>query len=289
MSFISFISRKSLTDFFSCGIIGIWQILISGKVFIDMNLLFIGDVVGHSGCVFLKNHLYKIKKEYSIDITIANGENSAPGNGITKASANELMNYGIDIITTGNHAFRRRETGNIFELENVIRPANYPEGCIGHGYNIFDMGSFSLAVINLMGTAFMEPLDNPFATADEILHEISTPNIIVDFHAEATAEKKCMGHYLAGRVTAVLGTHTHVQTADETIFAEHTGYITDVGMTGPEDSVLGVETEGAIRKQRFKTPVQFTESQNPSFLNAVILNIDTKLGICTKINRLILR
>lgn len=254
-----------------------------------MNLLFIGDVVGKSGCEFIKNNLYKIKKEHMIDITIANGENSASGNGITKASASDLLSYGVDIITTGNHAFRRREISDIFESENILRPANYPEGCIGHGYAEFDFGRYQLAVINLMGTAFMDALDNPFNVIDNILENINTKNIIVDFHAEATAEKKAMGHYLSGRVTAVLGTHTHVQTADETILKNHTAYITDVGMTGPEDSVLGVLTEDAIKKQRFKTPVLFNESSSPAFLNAVALEIDTKIGICTKISRVILR
>ncbi len=254
-----------------------------------MNLLFIGDVVGRSGCDFIKKNLYKIKKDYEIDVTIINGENSAPGNGITKASADELLNYGADIITTGNHAFRRKEAEDIFELENIIRPANFPDGCIGHGYGIYDFGKFRLAVINLMGTVYMDALDNPFSVMDRILNQIDTPNIIVDFHAEATAEKKSMGHYLAGRVTAVLGTHTHVQTADETILKNHTAYITDVGMTGPEDSVLGVTTDIAVDKLRFKTPVRFVESENPAFLNAVVLNIDNKLGISTKIARLVVR
>lgn len=254
-----------------------------------MNLLFIGDVVGQSGCDCLRKNLYRIKKEYDIDVTIVNGENSAPGNGITRASAAELTGCGADIITTGNHAFRRKEAIELFEQENILRPANYPEGCAGHGYGIFDFGRYRLAVINLMGTAFMEALDNPFSTVDRILEQTDTPNIIVDFHAEATSEKKCMGHYLAGRVTAVIGTHTHVQTADETILKNHTGYITDAGMTGPEDSVLGVSTEDAVNKQRFKMPVFFTESTNPPFLNGVILSIDTKIGICTKISRLILR
>lgn len=253
-----------------------------------MNLLFIGDVVGRSGCDFIRKNLYRIKKEYEIDITVANGENSAQGNGITRASADELTGCGIDIITTGNHAFRRRET-EIFEKENILRPANYPDGCIGRGYGIYDFGRYSIAVVNLMGTAFMEALDNPFSCIDEILNEIDTPNIIVDFHAEATSEKKAMGHYLAGRVTAVLGTHTHVQTADETILGNHTGYITDAGMTGPELSVLGIRAEDAIAKQKYKTPVSFTESENPAFLNGVVLQIDTKLGICTKITRLVIR
>ena len=254
-----------------------------------MNLLFIGDVVGKSGCEFLMKNLYKIKKEYNIDVTIANGENSARGNGITKASANELTEYGVDIITTGNHAFRRKEAADIFDRECVIRPANYPDGCIGKGYRTFDFGRYQLAVVNLMGTAYMDALDNPFSTIDRILDEIDTPNIIVDFHAEATSEKKCMGHYLSGRVTAVIGTHTHVQTSDEIILNGHTGYITDAGMTGPELSVLGVMTEDALNRQRFKTPVFFRESENPSFLNGVVLEIDTKLGICTKITRLVIR
>lgn len=254
-----------------------------------MNLLFIGDIVGRSGCDFIRSCLYRIKKEYEIDVTIANGENSAAGNGITKNSANELTEYGIDIITTGNHAFRRKETGQIFEQENILRPANYPDGCKGKGYGIYDFGRYRLAVVNLMGTVYMEALDNPFFVIDDILREIDTPNIIVDFHAEATSEKKAMGHYLTGKVTAVLGTHTHVQTADEIILGGHTGYITDVGMTGPELSVLGVCTEDAIRKQKYKTPVSFSESENNPFLNAVVLQIDTKLGICTKINRLIIR
>ena len=254
-----------------------------------MNLLFIGDVVGLSGCDFIRKNLYRIKKEYEIDVTIANGENSAAGNGITRASADELISCGIDIITTGNHAFRRRESMDIYERENILRPANYPEGCIGRGYGIFDFGKYRLAVVNLMGTAYMDALDNPFSCIDSILEEIDTKNIIVDFHAEATSEKKAMGHYLTGKVTAVLGTHTHVQTADEIILGKHTGYITDAGMTGPELSVLGVRSEDAIFKQKYKTPVTFTESKNPAFLNGVVLQIDTKLGICTKISRLIIR
>lgn len=254
-----------------------------------MNLLFIGDVVGRSGLDFIRSNLYRIKKEYNIDFTVANGENSAPGNGISKASADELTEYGVDVITTGNHAFRRKEAAGIFEQSHILRPANYPDGCVGKGYGIYDFGRYSIAVVNLMGTAFMESLDNPFSCIDRILKEIDTPNIIVDFHAEATSEKKAMGHYLTGKVSAVLGTHTHVQTADEIILGGHTGYITDAGMTGPELSVLGVNSEDAINKQKYKTPVCFRESENPSFLNAVVLEIDTKLGICTKINRLVIR
>ncbi|MDE6596521.1 MAG: YmdB family metallophosphoesterase, partial [Oscillospiraceae bacterium] len=168
-------------------------------------------------------------------------------------------------------------------------PANYPKGNPGRGFCVYDMGSFQLAVRNLMGTVYMEALDNPFASADRIISSLSTPNIIVDFHAEATGEKKAMGHYLAGRVTAVFGTHTHVQTADETILKEHTGYITDAGMCGPELSVLGVKTEIAIEKQRFHSPVKFAESENPPFINGAMIEFDEKNGKCVSIERLIVR
>lgn len=254
-----------------------------------MNLLFIGDVVGDAGCLFLKDRLYSIKRKYNVDVTIINGENSAHGNGITKNSAEYLLNIGADIITTGNHAFKRKEAGDIFDNDNILRPANYPEGCKGHGYGVFDFGRYQLAVINLMGTVYLDALDNPFAVAENIIAGLDTPNIIVDFHAEATAEKKSMGYFLAGKVSAVLGTHTHVQTSDETILSGHTGYITDTGMTGPENSVLGVCIDDAVNKLRFKTPVKFNEASGSCFMNAVLLEIDTKVGICTKIVRLVIR
>lgn len=255
-----------------------------------MRLLFIGDVVGKSGCELLTRHLYTIKRQYDIDITVINGENSAQGNGITKLSADMLTSCGADIITTGNHAFKRRESVTMFdEMPHLIRPANYPSDVVGKGYYILDMGAVQVAVINLMGVVYMEPLDNPFDTIDRILSEINTPNIFVDFHAEATAEKKAMGHYLAGRVTALLGTHTHVQTADAVILNDHTGYITDVGMTGPEDSVLGVKSELAIEKQRKHFPVRFEESTAPAFLNGIVIDFDIKLGKTNSLEPLILR
>ncbi|MGN0614221.1 MAG: TIGR00282 family metallophosphoesterase [Porcipelethomonas sp.] len=253
------------------------------------NLLFIGDVVGKSGCDFLKRKIFDIRKNYNIDFTVINGENSAQNNGITRFSADMLLSCGADVITTGNHCFKRRDSTGIFDDDNIIRPENYPEGCPGKGVCILDCGYFSIAVINLMGTAFMEPLDNPFTTIERLLPEIKTPNIFVDFHAEATAEKKSMGHFLTGKVTAVLGTHTHVQTADEMILGEHTGYITDAGMTGPELSVLGVDIKAAVDKQRFKFPVRFTEAQSACFINGVIITFDEKSGKCTKIIRIIER
>lgn len=254
------------------------------------NLLFIGDVVGKSGCDFLASRIYSLKKKYSIDITVVNGENSAQGNGITAYSAGLIKNNcGADVITTGNHCFKRRDSLAIYNEDNIIRPVNFPEGCCGKGISIVDMGSFKAAVVNLMGTVYMEPLDNPFTVIDSVLKKIDTPNIFVDFHAEATAEKKAMGYHLAGKVTAVMGTHTHVQTSDEAIIAGHTGYITDAGMTGPEESVLGVEVKPAVDKLRFKYPVRFREAETPCFINGVVITFDEKIGKCTKITRIIER
>lgn len=255
-----------------------------------MKLLFIGDVVGKAGCDFLGDNIYRIKKEHSIDITVVNGENSAQGNGLTKFSAEYLFNHGADVITTGNHCFKRREATECYEnMECLLRPLNYPHGVVGKGFCELDFGDCRIAIINLMGVVYMEPIDNPFTAVDKVLEEIDTPNIFVDFHAEATAEKKCMGHYLEGRVTAVMGTHTHVMTADEAIFADHTGYITDVGMTGPENSVLGIDTEIAIDKMRLHFPVQFKESSEGCFINGIVIDFDKKTGKCNKIERLIIK
>lgn len=251
-----------------------------------MNLLFIGDVVGGRGSRYIEKTLPALKREFSIDVTVINGENSAEGNGITRHSADQLLYAGADLLTTGNHAFRRRDAVSIFEQENILRPANYPAGCIGHGVSVIDLGKCRLAVVNLMGTVYLEALDNPYSVMDALLEEIDTPNILVDFHAEATAEKKAMGYYLAGKVTALVGTHTHVQTADEEIIDGHTGYITDVGMTGPARSVLGVSVRPAVDKQRFHFPVQFTEADSPCMLNAVVISFDPSSGRCTNIQRI---
>lgn len=254
-----------------------------------MKLLFIGDVVGKHGCDFLQKKLHSLKQKHSIDITVINGENSAAGNGITKASAEMLFSCGADVITTGNHAFKRRDSVQIFERDTIIRPANYPDGVIGKGVCVLDFGKYSVAIVNLMGTVYMDALDNPFNVIDDILKDIDTPNIFVDFHAEATAEKKAMGHYLAGKVTAVMGTHTHVQTNDDIILNDHTGYITDVGMTGPELSVLGVATEPAVNKLKYKYPVQFTEANTSCFLNGVVVEFSEEVGRCTKFDKIIER
>lgn len=254
-----------------------------------MRLLFIGDVVGKNGCAFLSSKLHGIKRKYGIDMTVVNGENSASGNGITRTSVRELMNAGADVITTGNHAFKWHDQYDIFDYDKVIRPANYPEDCPGKGMCIMDFGGFSVAVINIMGTLFMEALDNPFYAVDRLIAEAGTPNIFVDFHAEATSEKKSMGHYLTGRVTAVLGTHTHVQTADEIILGDHTGYITDAGMTGAELSVIGIKTSCALKKMRLHMPNRFIESDAPCFMNGVIIDFSEDYGKCNNIERIIVR
>ena len=255
-----------------------------------MNLLFIGDVVGQSGCDFLESRMYKLKREYDIDVTVVNGENSAQGNGITPQSYRQLLNMGADVVTTGNHSFRRREAEELYDTnEQLLRPANYPEGVMGHGVTYIDMCPYKIAVVNLMGTMYMEAVENPFNYVDKLLESIDTPNIIVDFHAEATSEKKAMGFYLQKRCTAVLGTHTHVQTADEMIFGGHTAYITDVGMTGPELSVLGVDSDIVINKFKYRTPVRFSESTNDCFINGVVVKFDEKSGKATNIQRVIKR
>ncbi|MGN0633875.1 MAG: TIGR00282 family metallophosphoesterase [Oscillospiraceae bacterium] len=255
-----------------------------------MNLLFVGDVVGNCGLHILEKRIYGIKRSYDIDFTVVNGENSAVGNGVSRQSFNRLIRLGADVVTGGNHSFQQKNSMDMYgEYENLLRPANYPEGVPGCGVYVADMFPVKIAVVNLMGTVGLEPLDNPFFCIDRILERLDTPNIFVDLHAEATSEKKALGHYLAGRVTAVLGTHTHVQTADEMILKDHTAYITDVGMTGAELSVLGVESELAIQKLKFHCPVTFRTSENAPFVNAVAISFDEKLGKANKIERIIMR
>lgn len=254
-----------------------------------INVLFIGDIVGSNGCDFAEKTVGKLRAQKKLDLVIANGENSADGNGITKASMDHIFRF-ADVITTGNHCFRRKEFTEYYDIkENLLRPANYPDGVVGKGVVTVDMGRYSFAVINLMGTAFMEALNNPYECIDRLLGDIDTKNILVDFHAEATSEKKAMGFYLSGKVSAVIGTHTHVQTADEAILDGHTAYITDAGMCGAELSVLGVKKELAIEKQRTKCPVRFTESDEAPFFNGVLMQIDEKCGKACGIERLIIR
>ncbi|MDD5946900.1 MAG: TIGR00282 family metallophosphoesterase [Oscillospiraceae bacterium] len=253
-----------------------------------MKILMFGDVVGQIGCNCLGRNLAKLRRQYNADFVIVNGENSADGNGITQQSAQQLLEMGTDVITTGNHCFRRR-CQSIYENPRILRPANYPEGTEGSGIFTADLGRTQITVINLMGTAYMEPLDNPFAVADALLAQTESKIILVDFHAEATSEKRAMGFYLAGRVSAVVGTHTHVQTADSELLEGTTAYITDLGMTGPMRSVLGVVPELAVQKLRMHTPVTFQEAQGDCMINGACITVDDRTGRATDITAVFLR
>lgn len=255
-----------------------------------MNILAVGDVVGSIGCEYLRSVLPSLKKLKKIDMVIVNGENSADGNGITPSSAEYIFDSGADVITTGNHSFRRREAFDYYDnTEFLLRPANFPEGTTpGRGLCIFDMGRLSVAVINIMGTAYMEPLDCPFKTVDRLLKEadrLGAKIKIIDFHAEATGEKRAMGYYVDGRASAVYGTHTHVLTADDTVLPNGTGYITDAGMTGPVNSVLGVKPEIIIEKLKTKLPQRFEIAKGDCKLNGIIFEIDEKTGKTISVER----
>ena len=256
-----------------------------------IRLLFIGDVVDTVGCEFLKSRLSQFKRENRIDVCAVNGENAARGNGATPESCNMLFNAGADLITLGNHAFRRPEIADYLDSrEDVIRPYNYPDGAPGSGAAVIDKGRFRLAVINLQGTSFGEPLGNPFEYADRALECAGGCKCtVVDFHAEATGEKRALGFYLNGRVSAVIGTHTHVQTADEQILDGGTAYITDVGMTGAVNSVLGVKPEAVIKKLKTNLPVKFEAAGGEQMMNACIVEIDSVTGKAESIERVALK
>lgn len=256
-----------------------------------MNILCIGDVVGSVGCRHLQKVLPAIRRQHAVDVCIVNGENSADGNGLTRSSAEVLFQCGADAVTTGNHVFRRAEIyDSLEEKRGIVRPANYPDTAPGNGVFIVDKGRYQVAVINLMGVAYLESLACPFETLDRILADPALPPIrIVDFHAEATAEKKALAYFADGRISALFGTHTHVQTADEQILPNGTGFITDAGMTGPIHSVLGVRAELAIAKMHSKLPVRFAIAEDPCMMNAVLFTVDNKTGKTVAVERLDVR
>lgn len=246
-----------------------------------MNLLVIGDIVSESGCNFLRKKLPTLKKSYNIDFSIANGENASVGNGILPSSADFLFQSGIDVITTGNHVFKRKEIYNYLdENKNILRPGNMHSTCPGTGVVTVDMGKYQIAVINLIGTAFSDKnYSNPFDKLDSVVRETVNAKIkIVDFHAEATGEKKALGFYSDGRVSAFFGTHTHVQTADACILPKGTGYITDVGMCAAEYSVLGVEPVNVIEALRTGLPSRFIPAAGSMILEGCIFEIDESTG-----------
>lgn len=255
-----------------------------------MRIFCIGDVAGPCGRKFIEQHLWNLRREYGIDMVICNGENVSSGNGILPCDADALFQAGCDVLTTGNHVFQRREIYDYLDDHRyIVRPANYPAACPGQGYCFFETGTARVAVINLMGTMYLEALDSPFERIDQILEGIRADLIFVDFHAEATSEKKAMGYYLDGRVTAVFGTHTHVQTADERILEGGTGYITDLGMTGAYTSVLGIKKEIIIKKFCTKMPQRFFQEEGECELCGIILTVDEKTGKTDNIERIALR
>ncbi len=249
-----------------------------------MRILALGDVVGSVGCNALKHVLPKLKAEKNIDFCVVNGENSADGNGILSQSAELLFSIGADVITGGNHTFRRPEfLPYLDENDFIIRPANYGAGAAGKGSCVFDMGRCKVGVINLLGVVYLDPLANPFETVDNEVQKLKAENcniILVDFHAEATSEKKALGFYVDGKVSALFGTHTHTQTNDLQIFENGTGYITDLGMCGPKNSVLGIKPEIAIYKLKTNLPSRFENAQGECIINGAIFDVDEKSGKC---------
>lgn len=255
-----------------------------------MRIFLIGDIVGNGGVEYLRTHLGSIKKLKNIDFVVANAENSTPvGKGISKEVANTLYSCGVDVMTMGNHTFNNKEIYELFE-DNfpVIRPANMPPMTEGEGYVISEANGYKIAVISLLGRVFMENMDCPFRTADKIIDVIKDKSdiIIVDIHAEATSEKLAMGYYLDGKVSVVFGTHTHVQTADEKILENGTAYITDVGMTGCHDGVLGVKKEIIIKKFLTSLPQRHETVNDNPVLNGLIVDVDESTGKATNVERI---
>ncbi|MEW8958482.1 2',3'-cyclic-nucleotide 2'-phosphodiesterase [Moorella humiferrea] len=255
-----------------------------------MRVLMIGDIVGRPGRKAVQELLPSLLHEYRPDLVVANGENAAGGNGITPPVAAELFNRGIHVLTMGNHVWDKREAENLLEEEaRILRPANYPDGTPGRGYTIIRVKEdLQVGIINLSGRIFLSTLECPFRLARLLAEEIraTTRMILVDFHAEATSEKVAMGWYLDGLVSAVVGTHTHIQTADARILPGGTAYITDVGMTGPRDSILGVKTEIVIKKFITQMPVRFEVATGPVQLEAVLIDINPDTGRAEAIQRL---
>ena len=252
-----------------------------------MKVLIIGDVMGKPGRDAMKEFLDKKKNDY--DFVIVNGENAAAGFGITPKIADEFFELGVDVITSGNHIWDKKELYSYLnENKNILRLLNYPKGVPGFGYTIKENGKGDkIAVINIQGRVFMPEVDSPFQRIEEAIEEIKkeTKNIIVDFHAEATSEKLAMGWYLDGRVSAVYGTHTHVQTADERILEKGTGFINDVGMTGSHDSIIGMTIETVLPKFLTSLPSRFEVATGNVKVNGIELHID-KEGSCKEINRI---
>jgi 2',3'-cyclic-nucleotide 2'-phosphodiesterase len=256
-----------------------------------MKILFVGDIVGKPGRNAVRQLVPRLREQHGLDLCIGNSENSAGGAGITPESADELLESGIDLLTSGNHTFAKREIGPYLDRPDSrqLRPANYPDGAPGRGHAVLTASSGArLGVINLEGRVFMKPLDCPFRTADRLIESLRAQGvrcIFVDMHCEATSEKNAMGHYLDGRVSAVLGSHTHVQTADERVLRGGTAYITDVGMCGPWDSVIGLRKENAIERFLTQRHSSFDLAQGEVYLQGAMVEIDETTGRARSIAR----
>lgn len=256
-----------------------------------MRILFIGDIVGKIGRNAISTYLPKLKQEYRPTVSIVNAENAAHGKGLTEKIYKQLLREGVDFMTMGNHTYGQREIYEfIDEAKRMVRPANFPSEASGVGMRIIQINDIKLAIINLQGRAFMQDIDDPFKKADELVKEAQkvTPYIFVDFHAETTSEKNAMGWYLDGRVSAVVGTHTHIQTSDNRILPSGTGYITDVGMTGFYDGILGINRDEVIERFITSLPQRHVVPDNGrSVLSGVIIDID-KNGKTTNIERILI-
>lgn len=254
-----------------------------------IRILFVGDLIGSDGVSLCTDFIPLLKRDFNLDFCIVNGENSDAGKGISRKQATKLISAGVDVITGGNHIWQKNSTDVLNDpLLKTIRPANYPEGNSGKGFLVLSKKSVKLAVINLQGRSFLPPVDCPFKTGLKIVQEVNNEAsvIFVDFHAEASAEKQALAWYLDGKISALVGTHTHVQTADERILPKGTAYITDAGMTGPFDSVIGMDTNTAIERFLLQVPKYFKLATRNMRLNGVIIDINELTGKATLIKRL---
>ena len=254
-----------------------------------MNVLMVGDVFGEPGRRALQTLLPRIKREYEIDVTVVNVENAAAGFGVMPKMCREFLDQGVDVMTSGNHIWDKKEIVEYIAKENLLLcPANFPPGTPGSGFVTVKTGPHRVAVLNLMGRVFMQPNDCPFQKADEVVPQLrkDTPVILVDMHCEATSESQAMGWHLDGRVSAVVGTHRHVQTADERVLPQGTAYITDIGMTGPIDSVIGVDKDLILQKFISQMPVRFEPAKGPAAVHGVVITVDPESGRAARIQRL---
>jgi metallophosphoesterase (TIGR00282 family) len=254
-----------------------------------MNILFIGDIIGKLGRQLTRQLLPELKKKYSPDLIIANGENSAHGYGITEKVYKELIEMGIEVITMGNHIWDKKElVKNIDKLPEIVRPANYPPQVPGKGHLVLNLKGTKVGILNLVGRVFMQAMDCPFQAAEKLIPNLKTNVVIVDMHAEATSEKCAMGWFLDGKVSAVLGTHTHVMTADERILPQGTAFISDIGMVGARDSIIGMNKEQILKRFTTQMPEKFEPTEKgPGLFNAVFLKIDAVSGRAKEIKRIV--